>query len=97
MGRPCIFISAVSAELAGARRTVARVLGTLGYDPVSEEEAATLASGVARTLRDMTIGGIIGNRTDAGVIWIAKKAWPELEPIINLINEIIEETGIPSF
>ena len=38
MGRPCIFISAVSAELAGARRAVARVLGTLGYDPVSEED-----------------------------------------------------------
>jgi hypothetical protein len=41
MDRPCIFISAVSAELGGARRTVARVLGTLGYDPVSEEDFPT--------------------------------------------------------
>jgi len=41
MGRPRLFVSAVSSELAGARRRVAAVLNRLGYDTVSEEDFPT--------------------------------------------------------
>jgi hypothetical protein len=41
MGRPRLFVSAVSSELAGARRRAAAVLNRLGYDTVSEEDFPT--------------------------------------------------------
>ena len=41
MGRPRLFVSAVSSELAGARRRVAAILNGLGYDTVSEEDFPT--------------------------------------------------------
>ena len=41
MMRPRVFISAVSTELAGARREVARVLRSLAYDCVSAEDFST--------------------------------------------------------
>ena len=41
MDRPRIFVSAVTKELATARRAVAATLRTLGYEPVSEDDFST--------------------------------------------------------
>ena len=41
MPRPRIFLSAVSQELAGARRSAGQTLRTLGYDPVSQDDFPT--------------------------------------------------------
>ena len=41
MGRPRLFVSAVSSELGGARRRAAAILNGLGYDNVSEEDFPT--------------------------------------------------------
>lgn len=60
---------------------------------VNKQEAATFSGGLARTLRDMTVGGIVGNRTDAGVVWAARELWPELQPFAELITDIITRTG----
>ncbi len=49
--RPIIFISSVSKELSSTRKLVAETLYTLGYDPKSEDNAATDAGEIPDILR----------------------------------------------
>lgn len=52
MSRPRIFLSAVSTELRTARQAVARIVRTLGYDPVSQDDFPTGHGELRKWLRE---------------------------------------------
>ena len=52
MNRPRLFLSAVSEELSTARQNVAATVGTLGYDPVSQDDFPTGYGELRQWLRE---------------------------------------------
>lgn len=56
MLRPRLFLSAVSTELRSARQALARVVRTLGYDPVSQDDFPTGHGELRKWLREQIDG-----------------------------------------
>jgi hypothetical protein len=61
MNRPRLFLSAVSEELRTARRRVAALVGTMGFDPVSQDDFPTGYGELQEWLREQldTCEGLI--------------------------------------
>ena len=57
-------------------------------DPPDKKTAASFANAVGYVLSAAT-GGIIGNRSDAGIVWGTTEGWDELQPIVDAIADVL--------
>lgn len=60
--------------------------------PIDEREATWFANHVGKILSHAGIG-ILGNRSDATFTWLAARSWPELQPIAEAIQRVVDAAG----